>query len=498
MDNIILEMKEITKEFPGVKALDDVSFILHKGEVLALLGENGAGKSTLLKILSGVYIADKGNIILEGKTCNFTRPVDGYEAGISIIHQELNYLDELTIGENIFLGRLPKKNGLIDWKKIEVESKKALEKVGFKTSPKRLMKELKVSEKQLVEIAKAVSRNMKVLVMDEPTSALNNEEVRLLLDLIKKIKKEGIGVVYISHKLKEIFDVADNIQVLRDGKSVAYYKTSEINEEQLIAAMVGRDISVMYPKEKIQLGKVIFEVENLCSPTVSNISFNLRAGEILGVFGLMGAGRNNMAETIFGKQQMTSGKIRIHGKEIVIRSPRDAKCAGIGYVPAERKKEGLILSDSVERNISTATIKLIKKNFLLSRKIEQKNALHWVEKFRIKTPSIKSIVNTLSGGNQQKVVLAKWLQASPKVLILNEPTRGIDVGAKVEIYKLMEELCKQGMGVIMISSELLEVIALSDRVVVMAGGTVVGEVSNREEMTQENLMNYAIQRKEVF
>lgn len=494
MEQTLLEMRGITKVFPGVKALTDVSLTLNRGEVLALLGENGAGKSTLLKVLSGVYIPDGGEIYLDGEKCNFTKPVDSFQAGISIIHQELNYLNDLSIGENIFMGRLPKKHRLIDWETIDRESRKALEQVGFPTDPRRTMRTLSVAEKQLVEIAKAVSRNMKVLVMDEPTSALNDKEVESLLKLVRKIADTGVGVVYISHRMQEIFEVADRVQILRDGYAVGNFPMEGITEEVLIAHMVGREINSMYAKHEIPLGEVVLDVQGVTSTRVHDITFQVRQGEILGIFGLMGCGRTPMAETIFGKNPILKGSVRVMGKEIKLRSPLDAKRAGIGYVPSERKSEGLILAHSVAQNISLATIRQLKQNGIISKQKERDQARQWIQRFKIKTPSEETIVNNLSGGNQQKVVLAKWLQTNPKVLILNEPTRGIDVGAKAEIYALMEELCEQGMAIVMISSELPEVLALCDRVCVMAEGTIVGEVSDRTQMTQEVLMKYAISR----
>lgn len=494
LDRTILEIRGVSKSFPGVKALDNVSLELRKAEVLALVGENGAGKSTLLKILSGAYIADAGEIYLHGGKCNFSKPVDGYTAGISIIYQELNYLDELTIGENIFLGRLPKKAGLIDWPQVRNRSQEALEKIGFAIDPGRLMKTLTVAQKQLVEIAKAISRDMKVLVMDEPTSALNDEEVDSLLKLIKRIAATGVGVVYISHRMNEIFTIADRVEVLRDGCNVGVFDIKDVDEDTIIKKMVGREINEMFPKVIVPIGETLLEVNDMRGNSVGPINLTLRSGEILGIFGLMGAGRTAFAETLFGRHHKLSGRITMKGKEVLIRTPQDARNAGIGYVPAERKKDGLILEHSVSRNISTASFSRVKKFGLVSSVIEQKFASHWIERFRIKTPSSASIVKGLSGGNQQKVVLAKWLQTKPLVLILNEPTRGIDVGAKVEIYKMIVELCREGLGIILISSELPEVLALSDRVMVMAGGTFTGEIADRKKMDQESLMKLAISR----
>jgi ABC-type sugar transport system ATPase subunit len=398
------------------------------------------------------------------------------------------------VGENIFLGRLPKKRGLVDWSRVMSASREALAGIGFVTEPTRIMKTLTIAEKQLVEIAKAVSRDMKVLVMDEPTSALNDEEVESLLALIRKIAAGGVGVVYISHRMNEIFKVADRVEVLRDGRDVACFTVGEVTEDELIRKMVGREISEMYPKEAIPTGESLLEVRNLSGEKIHSINLHLKSGEILGIFGLMGAGRTAFAETLFGRHRKKTGEVFVKGKAISIVTPRAAKKAGIGYVPAERKKDGLILEHSVSKNISTATISRLKKFGLVNSGLEEKFSKYWIDRFAIKTPSSKTIVKGLSGGNQQKVVLAKWLQTAPRVLILNEPTRGIDVGAKVEIYRLIEELCRDGLGIILISSELPEVLALSDRVMVMAEGTIVGEIADRKLMTQEALMKLAISR----
>ncbi len=487
-------MKNISKQFPGVKALDQVSIDLYEGEVLALLGENGAGKSTLLKTLSGVYTADSGKIFLDNAEKNFRTPADAAEAGISIIYQELNYISDLTVAENIFVGRIPVKGIMkkVDWKRMYEDAQKALETVGADINPGELMMNLSVAEKQLVEIARAVSKNMRVLVMDEPTAALNDREVEKLLVLVRKLAEMGVSVIYISHRLDELFKVADRVTVLRDGKYIGSVNIDKTNKSELVSMMVGRDISDMYPKQQIPISDKVFEVEGLNNGQLKDISFYTRKGEILGIFGLMGSGRSKLAKTIFGLEKPKSGKFIMENKCINIDSPEQAIKYGLAYVPCERKQEGLILCQSVKQNVLTANLDKVSRLLgILDLEAESELAGKWVDTLGVKTPGIETIIEALSGGNQQKVVLAKWLVSDPKVLILNEPTRGIDVGAKVEIYRIMEELCAKGLSIIMISSELPEILALSDRVIVLSNGRITGEI-NREEACQENLMHCAI------
>lgn len=494
MEKLLL-MKGITKRFPGVLALDHVDLELEKGEILAILGENGAGKSTLLKILSGLYSLDEGEIWISGEKMNFRSPAEALHAGVSIIYQELNYLNDLTVAENIFVGRYPMKNRLqMDWKRLFEDGREVLARLGTKIDPKAYVRDLSTAEKQLVEIARAIAQpDTKILVMDEPTAALNETEVRELLALVKKIASTGIGVLFISHRLEDIFNVAQRVEVLRDGKYIAQFPVSNVSKDELIEAMVGRSITDMYPRKEIKKGEVIFEVRGLSNHVLDNISFSVRRGEMLGVFGLMGAGRTEMCKAIFGASKLTAGEILVENKPVRINSPRDAKKAGIAYVPNERKTEGLILIQSVKENLCTAMVdKYVKcKGLLVDREMENENAERWIKGLSIATSSKDVIIQNLSGGNQQKVVLGKWLETAPKIIILNEPTRGIDVGAKVEIYKIMEQLCEQGMAVILISSEQPEILSLTDRCIVLCRGKKTGELP-REEYTQEKLMYYAI------
>ena len=487
-----LLMKNISKGFPGVQALSKVDLELKKGEILGLLGENGAGKSTLIKILSGAYYADSGKIFIDYELQNFKTPHDAQLAGVSIIYQELNYYDELSVGENIFVGRLPKtKMRFVDWKKLNRLAKEQLTKLGLNIDPKKKMSQLTTAEKQLVEIAKAISREMKILVMDEPTAALNDEEVTRLIKNIKQLATEGISIVYISHRLEEIFLVSNRVEVLRDGRRVGVFETQLTNKAELVKAMVGREISEMYPKRSISLGDTLIDIQGIGNDHIKDITFSTRRGEILGVFGLMGSGRTKLCEALFGIDKIVSGTVTVNGKELTIHSPRDAKRAGIAYVPSERKSEGLILKQSVRENFSTAIIHKIKKLMFIMRNTEQENAKKWVRELSISTPTIETFVELLSGGNQQKVVLGKWLETKPQVIILNEPTRGIDVGAKVEIYSIIEDLCDEGLAVILVSSEQPEILALSDRIVVLCEGKMTG-ILQKDEYSPERLMQYAI------
>jgi len=489
---VLLEMKGICKRFSGVIALNNVDLKLERGQVLALLGENGAGKSTLLKILSGAYIADEGEIYINGEKQNYKNPLDAIDAGVSIIYQELNYYNDFTVAENIFVGRLPKyKSGLINWKKLNADAKEVLNKLGVKIDPKTIMKKLTTAEKQMVEIAKSISKKMDILVMDEPSAALSDEEVNNLIEIIKQLANTGIGIVYISHRLEELFMVSDKVQVLRDGEYIDTFDTDKTDRDELVKAMVGRSIDDMYPKRELPIGDVIFEVKDLSSHAIKDISFNVRSGEILGVFGLMGSGRTNLCESIFGLDKSTSGTVIVNGKYVNIKSPSDAKKAGLAYVPSERKTEGLIMIQSVRENLSSAILDKVKKLGIIRKRQEEENARKWVNNLSIKTPKIDSIIETLSGGNQQKVVLGKWLETNPSMIILNEPTRGIDVGAKVEIYQLMEKLCEEGLGVLFISSEQPELLGLADRIIVMCEGELTGCMS-RNEFCCEGLLNYAI------
>lgn len=485
-----MEAKGISKSFPGVKALSDVNIKIRQGEVVALLGENGAGKSTFIKVLSGVYQPDAGELYLEGKKIQFSVPLEAKEAGIGVIHQELNYVATVSVAENIFMGIIPKKHGRVDYKTLYEESKRVMSVVGLDLNPKMNMGDCSVAQKQLIEIAKVISNNAKVIIMDEPTSALNDVEIDHLFSFIQKAKSDGIAIFYISHKLEELFQIADRVVVLRDGCVTGEVMIRDATKEELISRMVGRNLSDMYPKTFAQVGQSILEVEGLTTQWIRDVSFSARAGEIFGIYGLMGSGHQEIGPAIFGQHIISSGTIKVKGIEKKIAQPRDAVAAGIAYVPAERKTEGLVLNQSVEVNVMSASYSKSGAAFV-SYKKDTDVTSKWIKNLGIKTPSGKTAAESLSGGNQQKVVLAKWLELGPDVLILNEPTRGIDVGAKTEIYRILDNLCEQGKCVIIITSEMPELLAISDRIMVMFEHKPAGILS-REEATQENVVRLAI------
>ena len=491
----ILYMKGIHKSFPGVKALTNIDLELERGDVLALLGENGAGKSTLMKVLSGAYQAEEGEIFFEGKPVKIAGPKAAIDMGINVIYQELNNSDVLSIAENIYMGNLKTKTGgIIDYRAIEGDTKALLERVGLgHYEPFTPVENLSIAEKQMVEIAKALAKNTKVLVLDEPTAALNDEEISILFGLIRQLSSEGTAIIYISHRLDEVFEISNKVMIMRDGCLVKTLLTRDTNKNELITLMVGREIKNVYPLRKgDHIGEVVLEVDGLSSTYVKDISFCVRKGEILGLFGLMGAGRTETVETIVGDRKMTDGEVRIEGKPVRIMSPKQAKELGIGYIPSDRKAEGLFLHHSVARNISINVLpQILGPGGLVNFGKEGRLTNKWIQKLKIKTPTSQTPAESLSGGNQQKIVVAKWLAAQPKVLILNEPTRGIDVGAKLEIYNLMNELSEQGISFIMVSSELPEVMAMSDRIVVLHEGRQKGELM-REEFSQEKLLSTAI------
>ena len=491
-NGIVLRMEHITKTFPGVVALDDVSIDLNKGEVLGILGENGAGKSTLIKILAGNYIKDSGDIYVDGQKFEIKGPAEAMASGIRVIYQELNTLNNLTVTENIFIGEQIIKGPfrIVDWKAMTRKANELLDILNVKLDSNTIIGYLTVSEKQIVEIAKAISKEAKILVMDEPTAALSEEETQSLFKIIKTLKSKGVSIIYISHRLKEIFEIADRVTVLRDGKKVGTFNTRNTNENELVTSMVGRDIKDMYPKREVLIGEKIMEVKNLISDGFNNVSFNLRKGEILGIFGLLGSGRTSLVKALFGANKIKGGEIFIYGKKVNIKSPNIARGEKIGLVPLDRKVEGLALLMSVKENITLANIEDLGKNFLILKSLEQEKAIKWINEIGIKTPTIDQEVNSLSGGNQQKVVLAKWLESGSQIIILNEPTRGIDVGAKIEIYNLMQDLCERGASIIMISSELPEILSIADRIIVMSKGRFTAEYS-REEASEEQLLHSA-------
>ena len=490
MENYVLEMKGITKTFPGVTALDNVNLSVKHGSVHALVGENGAGKSTLMKILNGVYQANEGEIWLDGEKLTLGSVTDAQEKGISIIFQEFNLINTLSIAENIFIGRFNGKK-TIDWKQIRSKAQDLLKSLGFDFDVDMIVGKLSTAEKQLVEIAKALSYNAKIIVMDEPTSSLTKKEIEAFFPIIQRLKESGITVIYISHKLEEIFHICDVVSIMRDGKIVGESDVKDITREKIIELMVGRSLDMEYPARTAKPGEAVLEVKNLSRGNrLSDISFTLHKGEILGIAGLVGAGRTELAEAIFGADPATGGDIILHGKKVTIRSTRDGKMNSIGLVTEDRKETGLVLDMTIAKNITITKLDAVTNGIVISNQKEADVAKEYVEKLNIKTPSITQTLNNLSGGNQQKVVLAKWLFSDADILILDEPTRGIDVGAKFEIYCLMNTLTEQGKAVIMISSELPEVLGMSDRILVMHNGTIKGELPGKS--TAEQVMQLAI------
>ena len=491
-NEIILEMSNISKNFPGVLALDDVSINLHKGEILGLLGENGAGKSTLIKILSGAYSLEEGKIIVDGTKYRFSGPHDSLAAGIRVIYQELTSFEPLTVLENIFAGEVvTNKAGFVSWRKMAEKARKILGTLGSEINPYTLMENLSVAGKQIVEIAKAIHGKVKILVMDEPTSALDEKDVNTLYSVIRKLRDQGVAIIYITHRMEEIFQVTDRVVVLRDGKKVGDIKTADTNKSELVNLIVGRQLSEQYPKRDIKKGKVIFEVKNLSYLNkVKNVTFSVREGEIVAFFGLLGAGTHQLFSVLFGDKRATRGEIFVEGKKLKISNPNIAKTNGLGYIPIDRKEEGVALVMDIKQNITSSNIENIGNGFMLNRRIEKEHALKWFNALNIKAPSVDTLASSLSGGNQQKVVVAKWLEKNSKILLMNEPTRGIDVGSKAEIYVIAEDLCEKGVGVLMVSSELPEIMAISDRVIVMRDGEIAGEFITKET-SQEELMHMA-------
>lgn len=491
----LLYAKGITKKFPGVKALDNVSLTIHSGEVLGLLGENGAGKSTLLNVLSGTYKQDEGEIYLEGKLINIENKQSALTMGIAIVYQELKLHPNLSVAENIYMGRLPKnKFGKINYRQLYKQAQELLDFYQFNIDAKEELHVLPIADKQMVEIAKALSRNAKVLLMDEPTSSLLSNEVDRLFEIVKDLKLKGMGVVFISHKLEEIAACCDNVQVLRDGKVVGFRKVSETNENELVKMMVGREIKDVYPKKTNIPGDVILEVKGLSrGKKVRSVSFSVRKGEVFGIAGLVGSGRSELVRLIFGADKKESGEIFLNGRQIEIKSTRDAIRNGIFLVPEDRKLQGLVLQRDIEWNIVLPLIYRLQKllGYVDTGKSKEMSE-NQIEKLDIRCTSRQQEVFTLSGGNQQKVVIAKCLQTAPQIMILDDPTRGIDVGTKSEIYDLINEITKTGTTIILISSELPEVIMMSDRVAVMRNGELRA-ILDSSELSQESIIKYAIE-----
>jgi inositol transport system ATP-binding protein len=490
-DEYLLVMSDISKQFPGVCALDKVQLIVRKGKVHALMGENGAGKSTLMKCLLGMYVPDSGTIIFKGEKIKIPNPHDALSRGISMIHQELNPIPHMTIAENIFLGRETRTwYGLVDMKAMNKKTEKLLAQLGIRLSPTTKMVEVSIANTQLIEIAKAVSYDADLIVMDEPTSAITEAEVRVLFQTIRSLKEQGRSIIYITHKMDEVFEIADEVTVLRDGKYVSTDPVHTLTREILIQKMVGRELTDMFHKEQTAIGETVLEVRNFTGRKFRNISFQVRRGEIFGIAGLMGAGRTELLEAVFGVQRPDSGEVFIRGSKAEIGSPADAIRLGLALLTEDRKLTGLFMNAMVMDNMAIANMKKYLRGLLVDfRKIcadsEKMRSL-----LQIKTPSLKQIIKYLSGGNQQKVLLSRWLLTEPSILILDEPTRGIDVGAKAEVHRLMAELTHQGKTIIMISSELPEILGMSDRIMVMHEGCKTGELA-RAEATQEKILQLA-------
>ena len=490
----VLRLEKINKSFPGVKALSDVDFSLQKGEVHALMGENGAGKSTLMKILSGAYKRDSGNIYINGERVEILNPKHSQMLGIAIIYQELNLIKRVTVAENIFLGRYPRKAGVIQWKQMFADAQALFDSFDIDLDASAGLSSLSLAQQQLVEIIKAVSIDAKVVIMDEPTSSLTTRETEVLFRIIEALKARGIAVVFITHRLDEVFTICDRISVLRDGCYIGTRNIKDITKSEMIAMMIGRELNQQYPAHTATIGEEVLRVENLSDghKYVKGVSFQARAGEILGFAGLVGAGRTETMRLIFGVDKKSGGKIFIDGKEVQIKSPVDAIANGIGFVTENRKEEGLLLNQSVQVNNSLVAYKrILRMNFCFDFKRERQFAEEYIQALRIATPSPRQKVMYLSGGNQQKVVLSKWLMNDPRIIIFDEPTRGIDVGAKREIYEIINELATKGNVIIVVSSDLEEIMGISDRILVMHEGVISGEVQ-REDFSQHLITEYAV------
>jgi len=488
----LLEVQQVTKHFPGVIALEDVSLTLARGEVLAVIGENGAGKSTLMKILAGVQEPNRGQILCDGRPVTIDSVVAAERLGIALIHQELNLADNLDIGANVFLGREPRSFGVIDSKQINERTHELLKEVQLDCSPREIVSRLPIGKQQMVEIAKALAVDARVLIMDEPTSSLSQHETENLFRVIKELQGRGVSILYISHRLSEVKELADRVVVLRDGRNAGELARAEIHRDAMVRLMVGRDISQFYQRRSHQVEEVVLKVKGLRTTTypAATLDLTVRAGELVGVAGLVGAGRTELLRVLFGVDKALAGTIELGGQPLVMRSPLDAIEAGIALVPADQKEHGLILEMTVRENISLPSLRRDQRTGVLNRIRESEIVAEMIKKLSVKTPSGEQIAQYLSGGNQQKVVLGKWLALEPHLLLLDEPTRGIDVGAKQEIYRLMEELAEAGVAVLFVSSEMEEVLNMSDRVLVMHEGRITGELT-RDELTEEAVMHLA-------
>lgn len=486
-NNYILTLKNITKEFPGVKALDDVTINIERGIIHGLVGENGAGKSTLIKVLAGIYQPNKGEIILDGKPCRFNSPIEARRAGISVVHQEIKLAEPLSVAENMFLGNVQLKNGLVDWKGMRRRAREIVEDLGMDIDINAQVSSLTVAKKQIVEIMHAINNNSRILIMDEPSAVLTDRELEVMFRIVKQLRDKGITIIYISHRLDEIFGLCSNVSVLRDGRHIDTIPVASVDRQGLINMMVGREMGQEYPKEVGNVGGTILEVKNLSRGILQDISFEVKSGEVFGISGLVGAGRTELARAILGIDKPESGEVYVRGKKVHYRTFADAIRDGLGLIPEDRKLQGLVQIMSVKRNTTLVNMKRVLRAGVISSSLEEKLSKEYANKLHVVTPSMETEVQYLSGGNQQKVVIAKWLFQNSEILFLDEPTRGIDVGAKAEIYRLINRMAKEGKTIIMISSEMPELLGMCDRIMVMHEGHKMGEL-NAAEATQEKIM----------
>ena len=486
-NNYILTLKNITKEFPGVKALDDVTINIERGTIHGLVGENGAGKSTLIKVLAGIYQPNKGEIILDGKPCRFNSPIEARRAGISVVHQEIKLAEPLSVAENMFLGNVQLKNGLVDWKGMRRRAREIVEDLGMDIDINAQVSSLTVAKKQIVEIMHAINNNSRILIMDEPSAGLTDRELEVMFRIVKQLRDKGITIIYISHRLDEIFGLCSNVSVLRDGCHIDTIPVASVDRQGLINMMVGREMGQEYPKEVGNVGGTILEVKNLSRGILQDISFEVKSGEVFGISGLVGAGRTELARAILGIDKPESGEVYVRGKKVHYRTFADAIRDGLGLIPEDRKLQGLVQIMSVKRNTTLVNMKRVLRAGVISSSLEEKLSKEYADKLHVVTPSMETEVQYLSGGNQQKVVIAKWLFQNSEILFLDEPTRGIDVGAKAEIYRLINRMAKEGKTIIMISSEMPELLGMCDRIMVMHEGHKMGEL-NAAEATQAKIM----------
>ena len=490
MTSTLLKMSHISKSYPGVNAVDDVSIDLYAGEVLGLMGENGAGKSTLIKMLSGAEVMDSGEIYINEHKVDINSPKSAQENGVSVIYQELITMDTLSVAENIFVGQLPinKTTQLIDWKTAEKKSSDVLSLLNSKISPKSIVGTLSIYEKQIVEVAKAIHKNAKVLIMDEPTAALSEKDSKSLFEVIDKLKIQGVGIIYISHRIEEVFNITDRVSVMRDGKFIGTKTTKGAEKKEIISMMIGRELNQFFPEIKSEKKGVVLKISDLnINGIIENINFEVHRGEIVGLFGLVGSGCLNIARSIIGIDEIDNGEIHIDGKKVAIKGPKNSMENKIGFIPIDRKHEGLTLDFSVKQNLSLQSLEHLGSGFIIKDSIENSIAEKWIKKLEIKTPNVDVQVKNLSGGNQQKIVLGKTLETNPEILVVVEPTRGVDVGAKMDIYKMLENLCQQGVAIILVSTDVPEILSISHRVLVVSTGKIRKEFKKGEANQQDLL-----------